>query len=273
VYKADITSFFDNLDRVQLKRCIEAAVGQRSIVPALSSFVDAEISDGIDPGWRKIVAGAGIRSGVGVRQGMPLSPLYAGLYLRDLDRRLIASGVPVARYVDDIVAFFESEKECQAFDRFLRSALEELGLTIGDLGDQASKTFIFAPSRPAAFLGMEITPHNGKYCLFVPEKSMNDIRDRFVKASTPAGLLESRVHLTTMGKFFESVECGYLNAYEEAHNRDALRELVEIQSTAAQRVVLETIFGATRLEQLTADELQFVGLPTLERPRRHRAHL
>lgn len=260
VYKADIQQFFDNIDRALLRAAVEERVKQKSLIPTLHAFLDTEISDGLDRDWKQKVADAGIRIGRGVRQGMPLSPFFAGAYLYRLDQALIRSGVPVARYVDDIVAFFDSEEQCHAFHRTLVSSLADLELDIGEIGAEGSKTRVYAPDEPAAFLGMDIVRQpGGRHVMRVPDKVGDVIRQRFEEASSPAALLERRVQLTTMGRYFDSVVCGYSNAYREAQNFDELRSLLEGLARDTQEAVLIALFD-TRLHHLTPDELSFVGV-------------
>ncbi len=138
VYKTDIQKFFDNIDRAILQASIKRVVRQPSLGPLLDAFLQTEIEDGLDPGWKAAIAKNGINTGRGVRQGMPLSPLYAGAYLRDLDRYLIRTGAPTARYVDDIVSFFATEAEAFKFHKSLKTQLSDLGLTIGEPGEPES---------------------------------------------------------------------------------------------------------------------------------------
>lgn len=122
---------------------------------------------------------------------------------------------------------------------------------------------IYSPDEPAAFLGMEITKQNGRYRLLIPKKAFEDIEQKFADASTPQGLLSRRVHLTEMGRFFKSLECGYLNAYSEAENRDDLTRLVERLSTGAQRTVLEALFSVERLHGMSLETRKFIGIDKL----------
>lgn len=213
VYKADVHKFFDNVGRSVLQDAVDRTVRQRSLIPVLKSFLATEITDGADKGWRAIVSEAGIRSGHGVRQGMPLSPFYAGVYLRDFDRMLLKCKVPAARYVDDIVAFFEREADARAFHTVLKSALDDIGLSVGEPGAPGSKTIIYAPDEPAAFLGMELNRREGSaYQLRISTSNIDKIVDRIKACGSASALLARNVSLTTMGSYFKAVIEGYLNA-------------------------------------------------------------
>ncbi len=261
VYKADVHKFFDNVERSTLQDAVSRTVRQRSLVPLLHSFLATEIEDGAEKGWRSIVWEAGIRGGLGVRQGMPLSPFYAGVYLRDLDRRLIKRRVPVARYVDDIVAFFASEAEARTFHRFLKSALDDLGLAIGEPGAVGSKTIIYMPDEPAAFLGMELSRlGTGSYQLRVPPSNIVKIAERIASCGNAPALLERKVGLTTMGNYFNSVTSGYLNAYSAAQNRDDLRTAIQNAAATAQANILRDLLGADHLQRLSQTDLKFLGV-------------
>ena len=261
VYKADVHKFFDNVQRSTLQGALSRTVRQRSLIPILNSFLATEIEDGVDKGWRSIVSEAGIRGGLGVRQGMPLSPFYAGVYLRDLDRRLVKRRVPVARYVDDIVAFFASEAEALTFHVFLKSALNDLGLAIGEPGAAGSKTIIYAPDEPATFLGMELNKlGSGSYQLRISNSNIVKIAERIGRCDNALALLERNVRLTTMGSYFKSLATGYLNAYSAAQNRDDLRTAIEHAAATSQAKILGNLLGADHLQRLSQADLKFLGL-------------
>lgn len=261
VYKTDIQKFFDNIGRPTLERSIEKVVRQGSLVPLLKRLLHAEIEDGLDPKWRKIAADNGIVRGRGVRQGMPLSPFFAGAYLRDVDRFIIGRGVAAARYVDDIVAFFESEAEAYRFHDMLKIELQALGLIIGEPGEANSKTAIYAPGQPADFLGMQISYSPvGQYRLQVAPTTINKIVSKINDAGSVAALLDRRASLTTMGTFFRSLECGYFNAYSGAHNHDVLQDAIKRAARKAQERVLRELFGEEALASLTASQLRFLGV-------------
>lgn len=261
VYKADVHKFFDNVKRNTLREAVSRAVRKTTLHPLLHSFLSTEITDGAQRGWRAIVAEAGIQSGLGVRQGMPLSPLYAGIYLRDVDRQLIKRRAPVARYVDDIVAFFKSEAEAAAFHSFLKSVLDDVGLKIGEPGAENSKTVIYSPAEPAAFLGMELSRvGTSPYQLRIAPSNIAKIVGEIEKNGDVGELLEKKVTLTTMGGYFRSVTAGYANAYSAAQNRDELRDAINNAAAISQGKVLRDLLGPKQLRSLSPKALQFLGV-------------
>lgn len=259
VYKTDIHKFFDNLDRNQLFEAVAEAVPQRTLRPLIEKFIHSEISDGIEPGWRKIVADAGLKQGVGVRQGMPLSPFLAAAYLKGFDRWLISSKLPAARYVDDIVVFFDNEKAARDFHPKMVAQMQQLGLSIGAIDDPKSKTNLYAPDVPADFLGMEIRPTPTGYSLCVSKATQQKVGEKLAMLGTIAGLTERNVQLTTLGTFLNSIRCGYLNAYDGADNLAEFEaELVALCNGAKHNVLIE-LFGQ-KLGELTDAERKFIGL-------------
>lgn len=260
VYKADIQKFFDNIPRIPMKDVARRMIDQRSLRNVVLSFIDTEIIDGFDPAWKEIIARAGIASGKGVRQGMPLSPYFAGMVLCSLDKALESKGIPAVRYVDDIAAFFGSRNECLNFHEYLCGQLKHLELNVGDIAATGSKTFVYEPSASADFLGMEIAPANGgSYCLRVGEACIEKIGAKFCHAGSIEQLLEKGVTLTRLGSYLDAMEAGYLQAYEGAENHNKLVAEVRQMKAAALNAVLEQLFGE-RVTTLSRKDRRFIGL-------------
>lgn len=260
VYKADIRRFFDNIPRTQMKAVARTIIPQRSFHPIVSAFVDCEITDGFDPDWPDIVIRAGIVPGLGVRQGMPLSPYFAGMLLRDLDRTLATQKIPAIRYVDDIMAFFDNRQQCYDFHHYLSERLDTLGLKIGHPDRSGSKSAIYEPKQAAEFLGMEITPApSGDYCLMVSDACIQKIGAKFCQVASLDHLLTKQLTLTRLGGYLDAIERGYVRAYDGAENHGKLRrELVQMKE-AAITYVLENLFGE-RLPNLSKQQRTFIGL-------------
>lgn len=259
VYKTDILKFFDNLDRELVYRAIFGAVAQRTLRPLMEAFANSEITDGIQPGWRKTVSESGLKPGLGVRQGMPISPFLAGAYLKGFDQWLVKTQVPAARYVDDIVVFFDSEKSAREFHPRMVAKMRSLGLEIGEIDDPQSKTKLYAPHEPADFLGMEIAMTKAGYSLRVSKATCAKIGQKLSELGTVAALVDRNVKLTTLGTFLRSIQRGYINAYDGADNiKEFGEEVAQLCNGAKQNVLIE-LFGS-KLGELTDAEKAFVGL-------------
>lgn len=261
VYKTDIHKFFDNIPRQSLRQSLNVVVRKSSLRPILDDFMCAEIGDGLEPNWKRVVSEAGIRKGLGIRQGMPLSSFFAGVYLRNLDQSLVRSGSKTIRYVDDVISFFETEVEALAFHSWLKGKLLAVGLEIGDPDSENSKTKIYSPQQSADFLGMELNPKIvGGYQLRIGRRSLDKIVQSIADACSPSALLDRKVSLTNMGTYFDSVRAGYINAYTGAHNRDELRDAIDSAIKRSQRKVLEHLFGRQRLSSFGRSDLKFLGI-------------
>lgn len=260
VYKADIEKFFDNIPREAVKDAARKIITKRSLHNVVLSFVDTEIEDGFDTDWQQIVSSAGIERGKGVRQGMPLSPYFAGMILLDLDKKIEKLGISAIRYIDDIVAFFSTKDECVEFHRFLHDHLAEIGLRIGSIGADGSKTTIYPPHEAALFLGLEMTKHDGgDYKLLVPAKCIEKIGGKFASMGEIDSLLQKKITLPRLGGFLEAMESGYIQAYRCADNLDQLISEVKTMKKAALNGVLEEALG-TQLKSFPPKIRRFLGI-------------
>ncbi len=260
VYKADVEKFFDNIPREAVKDAARKIITKRSLHNVVLSFVDTEIEDGFDSDWQQIVSSAGIVRGKGVRQGMPLSPYFAGMILLDLDRQIEKLGVSAIRYIDDIVAFFPTKDECIRFDKFLREHLAQIGLKIGSIGADGSKTTIYPPHEAALFLGLEMTKQDGgDYKLLVPAKCIEKIGAKFAAMGKIDSLLQKKITLPRLGGFLDAMESGYIQAYRCADNLDELISEVKTMKKAALNGALEEALGA-QLKSFSPKIRRFLGI-------------
>lgn len=260
VYKADIEKFFDNIPRAVVKDAAKKIISKRSLHDVVLSFIDTEIEDGFDPNWQQIVSSAGIQQGKGVRQGMPLSPYFAGMILLDLDQKIEKLGVSAIRYIDDIVAFFSTEDECIQFDKFLREQLAQLGLKIGLVGAVGSKTTIYKPHEAALFLGLEMTKQDdGGYKLLMPSSCIQKIGAKFATMGNIDSLLQKQITLPRLGGFLDAMESGYLQAYRCADNIDELTFEVKIMKGAALNGALEEALGQ-QIKSFAPKIRRFLGI-------------
>jgi RNA-directed DNA polymerase len=174
-FKADIAAFFDRIPREELLRDFNRAFRLSSLTSLVGGAVSCEV-DGSDPFLRRILEDNGIKAGLGLRQGMPLSPILSNFLLRDFDRAFAERGHALVRYADDLVVFASSRDECEAIRELTETELAKLKLQLSP-----EKTEICMPQESVEFLGMELGLKDGTstYCLTVSTQQMDKIRESF----------------------------------------------------------------------------------------------
>lgn len=101
-----------------------------SLIPLLKEAMDCEIEIKKSPLVRTSLEKQGIKTGVGLRQGMPLSPILSNLLLSDFDRSIQRNGIEMIRYADDLVLFFYTKEEVRKGQELVTRLLGELELSI-----------------------------------------------------------------------------------------------------------------------------------------------
>jgi RNA-directed DNA polymerase len=263
--KTDIESFFDRIPRNQLKERIDNTLRSKSIVPIVQRFVDCEIKD--EPRLRPLLRAKNIKPGVGVRQGMPLSPLLANLALMPFDGAVARRGFEMIRYVDDIVIFCKDKQSARGGLSFIKDELSSLGLTIPELADQ-SKTRIYAPREPVDFLGREIfyVEPRQQYYARVPRRQIANIRrvleDEF---NLDARIEQGSNFQDTVVELSRSV-AAYLGIYKNAYNFMYLDAELRAATRAIMVGLYESIFGTSALLDVSERSRNFLGIGKLAMP-------
>jgi len=257
VFKTDIASFFDMVDRSLLANAIKRIIREKSIRPLLIAATLCEI----DPPSRstaKRITALGIKQGRGVRQGMPLSPFFANLILEQFDRSIIKTGYKAIRYADDLIFFASTEQECYKIHAFCRSELAKLKLSIPDVGPE-SKSRIYEPNEPAEFLGLGLSLQEGSYTLRLMPKQMEKIRSELLHLSSISELLSRKITLASLAAQIQNRTSGYLNAYEVCTNiQEAENELAGL----TQKILLKIYRDGLKinLETLSTEARTFLGV-------------
>lgn len=259
--KADIESFFDTIPRHYLKERVSAALGNHSLVPLIYDAIDCEIRT--TPEIQPKLLRQGIKNGVGIRQGMPLSPILANLVLSKFDRSMEARRIPMIRYADDLLLFFGTKQEAK-----LGSKLVEEHLALVDLKLTETKTSISGPDDPVNFLGREIVflENLHKYVARVSRMQIRKIRDRLEGEHSYSNRLKSNSTLPASIVELSKSIAAYLGVYRDAHNYVVL----DAELRAAMRLILSDfyrdIFGEDSFEKLDDAGKNFLGISDLQMP-------
>jgi RNA-directed DNA polymerase len=146
--KTDIEAFFDRIPRAYLKDRVNASLRANSLAPLIEKIIDCEIKE--DRLLKPRLLKQGIKPGVGVRQGMPLSPILANLVLAEFDREVERADIEMVRYADDILIFFASKAAANEGHDLIKTKLKHLNLEIPELADR-TKTELKGPQEPVDF--------------------------------------------------------------------------------------------------------------------------
>ena len=128
ILEADIVSFFDSLDRNQLKKMLEVRVADGALLRLIGKCLHVGVLEGVELST----------SETGTAQGSVLSPLLGNVYLhyaldRWFERRVkprLRGQATLVRYADDFVIGFEYKDDAKRVMDALGGRLEHFGLTL-----------------------------------------------------------------------------------------------------------------------------------------------
>lgn len=256
-FKTDITAFFDRIDRTALVEELRRAFRLSSLHSLIEGAIRCEVDDH-DPRTRRVLHDNGIHQGVGLRQGMPLSPLLSNFVLRDFDAAFAKAGFDMVRYADDLVVLCSSRSECEQVEAFAREKLAVLGHSVSE-----KKTEIRSPAEPIEFLGMELglKPGGEKYVLTISEAQMKAVKSTFTAYHDVDFALQEANNLPKLLARLLNMKSGYKAAYGLADNFDEFSKLLELWSKNCIRSVYGSIFGHDKIAKLSPKCRQFLLIP------------
>jgi RNA-directed DNA polymerase len=261
--KTDIESFFDRIPRPYLKSCISKALGAHSLVPIISKVIDCEIK--VTRWNRSSIEKHRVEMGVGVRQGMPLSPILANLVLSEFDSKIQRHGLKMVRYADDIAVFFETKQKAKDGHKLIKDLLASIELTIPELIDN-SKTQLLGPSDPIDFLGREIVRigSDGNTVSRVAQKQINKIVRKLEDEYTLQSRMKADSNFQeTLVEIWDSISA-YLAVYKDAYNYVSLDSALRATSRKIIGDIFLELFGERALSNITIEERRFLGMSHVE---------
>ena len=256
-FKTDITSFFDTVNRSVLAQAISKNIRDSSLHALLLGALSCEVHC-TSSGDRKRIKKLGIKEGLGIRQGMPLSPIFANLLLLQFDKAVNAKQYKCVRYADDLIFFADSRAECEEIAEFCTNELKKINLTIPSI-EEKSKSIIYEPHAPAEFLGVGLCFENSEYVLRLMPNQLEKIREGLLQLGSIKELLNRNIKLASLGQAIVSRKSGYVHAYSDCVNADKLdNELSDIQQKVLKRIYVNGL--KIDIENLAHEERTFLGL-------------
>src|SRR5882762_9821421 len=128
IFEADIVSFFDSLDRTELKKMLEVRVADGSLLRLIGKCLHVGVLDGEEM----------VEPELGTAQGSVLSPLLGNVYLHyvldlwfetEVKPRLQGKATLI-RYCDDFIIGFEHEDDARRVQAVLDKRMGRYGLTL-----------------------------------------------------------------------------------------------------------------------------------------------
>jgi hypothetical protein len=142
VFRSDVKSYYAGIDHAVLLTLVRDHIDDRRVLDLVVQYL------------RRTVDGDCLYSTVtvGISLGCPLSPVMAAIYLEPLDRRIEATGLTYARFMDDWVMLALTRGSLRRAVRIVNETLRELRVE-----QHPDKTFIGRIARGFTFLGYWIT--------------------------------------------------------------------------------------------------------------------
>ena len=258
VFKTDIKAFFDNIQRTDLKNKIRTIIKERSLHLILEAIVSSEIVISSNTEKRKL-AQLEIKNGVGVRQGMPLSPFFSNIVLERFDRAATSAGYSALRYADDLIFFSASKVFCAEIESFCAKELKKVDLDIPPSGKPDSKTIIYSPKEDAEFLGLSISPEGAGYIIKVSSNQIAKILETFNHLSNVKELLARKLTIGRLGTYLKARKSGYINAYDLCSNiADLENQLEGVEQTILKKLYQNELH--INLSTISSEAYTFLGL-------------
>ena len=256
IMKTDISAFFDNINRQLLIEDLGRKLSLRSLQPLIYKAINSEVLSDNNK-IRQCLIENKIRPGIGLRQGMPLSPTLSNFVLRRFDKTIGAKWT-IIRYADDMVVFGSSRAECEEAQAMVEAELGKVKLSIS-----MPKTAIYEPNDSVEFLGMELGRATGRlgYTLAISKSQMENIRSAFRIRHDWQEAHQQKLNVADLFIRLEQMKRGYLNAYHMAENKRILEEKVDRWAKNCAEKIYSSIFGEDRVRTLNANQKAFLMLP------------
>ena len=163
VVDMDLEKFFDTVCRIKLIEVLSRTIKDGRVISLIHKYLNAGV----------LVNGMFEKTGIGMPQGGPLSPLLSNIMLNELDMELECRGHRFVRYADDCMIFCKSRKSAQrTLENIIPFIERKLFLKVN-----REKTEVAHISK-VRYLGYSFYRYKGKCRFRVHPKSVAKMRDK-----------------------------------------------------------------------------------------------
>jgi len=174
VFETDIVDFYPSIDRKILLDRLQPLLPDESLSDLISSFIKTEVANASRLG----ALSAYWNPYLGVPQGGVLSPVFANLYLAEFDQVIDDCGLPMTRYIDDLIIQTDTQEDGRRAYDVVQQAMKNLKLEIHPLDASDSngrvKTRVLRPGEEFEFLGLRFTNKS----ILPTEKALQRLREK-----------------------------------------------------------------------------------------------
>lgn len=261
--KTDIQSFFDRVPRLHLKARVTQALRGSSLESLVLEVIDCEVKSTSEVAQK--LRKQGLVPGLGIRQGMPLSPLLSNLALADFDKQIERRNIKMVRYADDLVLFFRTKDEAQEGHHYIKLLLATFALSIPEIAN-GTKTKLVSRSDSFEFLGREIVflDSADSFVARVSEKQMVKIKGRLARDfSFRNRSAAGKTFQDTIVDLSKSI-AAYLGIYKDAFNYPQFEAEMKGLGRSLVAAIFQDLFGLENLQSLTPEARRFLGMEVLD---------
>ena len=142
VVDMDLSKCFDTLNHDIIMEAIAEHISDGKVLGLIKGFLEAGVMH----------SNNFFKTEVGSPQGGVISPLISNIYLNRFDQKMMAKGIRIVRYADDILIFAKDKETAGNYKAYATKVLEEeLKLTVNQM-----KTKLTSVREGVSFLGFVI---------------------------------------------------------------------------------------------------------------------
>lgn len=204
VIDMDLSKCFDTLDHEIIMDTVAEHISDGKVLGLIKKFLKSGVMQ----------SNTFTKTEIGSCQGGVISPLLSNIYLNQFDQKMMAKGIRIVRYADDILIFARDKKTAGNYKTYATKILEEeLKLKVN-----VNKTKLTSVREGVSFLGFVIL--EGK--VSINPKRIKRFKDK-VRTMTKRGTGRK---LEDIIKDLNPVLRGWLNYYRVADIKTLIKDLM-----------------------------------------------